>query len=119
MTLEMTVEKLDRATAVADLSGSLTMGTSLKTVDSNLQTLIEDGVSRLVLDLSACPYADSAGLGLLMHLNGLIGAKGGAMRLCGVSDRIASLLTLTKTDAILKRDVDRDMSLMALDAAAM
>ena len=115
----MTVERLDEATAVATISGSLTMGTNLKTVDQNLQTLLEGGVSRLVIDLSQCPYADSAGLGLLMHVNGLIGQRGGGMRVCGVSDRVSSLLALTKTDTILKRDADRETSLLALDAEAM
>ena len=119
MALEMAVERVDVGTAVAVISGPLTMGTSLKTIDHNLQDLVSSGVSRLVIDLAASSYCDSAGLGLLMHVNGLLAGHGGAMRLCGVSERISSLLKMTLTDAILKCDADRDTSLLALDAQAM
>ncbi len=119
MALEMVVERVDAGTAVAVISGALTMGTNLKTIDHNLQDLVSSGVSRLVLDLSASSYCDSAGLGLLMHVNGLLAGHGGAMRLCGVSERLMALLKLTLTDALLKCDADRDTSLLALDAEAM
>jgi anti-sigma B factor antagonist len=118
MQTEMTVEKLDSATAVAVIHGSLTMGTNLKTIDHNLQALVEGGVSRLVVDMTACPYSDSAGLGVLMHTFGLLQEGGGAMRLCAVSDRVASLLKMTRTDAMLGCDVDRETSVAALNAEA-
>ncbi len=116
MQTEMAVEKLDAATAVAVIQGSLTMGTSLKTIDHNLQALIQGGVSRVVVDMTACPYSDSAGLGVLMHTFGLVQERGGAMRLCGVTERVSNLLKMTRTDTILSMDADRETSLAALAA---
>jgi anti-sigma B factor antagonist len=116
MALEMVIEKLDAMTAVATISGPLTLGTNLKTVDNNLQTLIAGGVKRLVLDLSGCSYADSSGLGLLMMVNGIASKSGGALRLCALSSRVADLIQLTHTESILKCDADRSLSLAALDA---
>ncbi len=113
--LDMTVERLDPETAVATIAGPLNMGTNLKTIDSNLQTLIADGVKRLVLDLSGCPYSDSAGLGVLMQTFGLVREKQGQLRLCGVGERIGRMLRLTTTDRFFQCDANRAESLAALE----
>ena len=114
MSLEVAFEKLDDLSAVATLRGPLTLGTNLKIVDTQLQHLISEGVVRLVLDLTECPYADSSGLGTLIHVSGLIQAHGGAVRLCGVSERIAALLAMTHTDKLLPSDANVAASLAAL-----
>jgi anti-anti-sigma factor len=57
----------------------------------------------LIVDLSECPFMDSAGLGLLM--NQFVSAQGGQRKflLAGVNERIESLFELTKVSAVLKR----------------
>ncbi len=110
----MTVETVDAGCAVVAIHGSLTLGTNLKTVDANVQRLIGSGAARLVIDLSGCPFCDSAGLGFLIHAYGLVGAQGGTMRLCGVGERVMGLFTMTKTDGILPMDADRATSLAKL-----
>ena len=114
MSLDVTIKKLNDVSAVVTLSGPLSLGTNLKIVDMQLQQLIEEGVARLVLDLTACPYADSSGLGVMVHVHGLAEAKGGSIRLCGVSERIIRMLELTHTDALLPHDADLAASLAAL-----
>jgi anti-sigma B factor antagonist len=114
MSLDVTVEKLNDVSAVVTLTGPLSLGTNLKILDTQLQQLIEEGVVRLVLDLTACPYADSSGLGVMVHTHGLAEAKGGEIRLCGVSDRIARMLELTHTQTLLLRDADLAASIAAL-----
>ena len=114
MSLDVTIEKLNDISAVVTLNGALSLGTNLKILDTQLQQLIEDGVVRLVLDLTACPYADSSGLGVMVHTYGLAEAKGGSIRLCGLSERIARMLQLTHTDAMLPHDADLAASIAAL-----
>ncbi len=101
-------------TAVATLTGPLALGTGLKIADTQLQKLIEGGVSKLVLDLSGVPYSDSAGLGTMVHTYGLLQARNGSLRLCGVSERLAAMLKMTRTDAFLPADADVEASLAAL-----
>jgi anti-anti-sigma factor len=113
MALDTTVDRLDQRSAVVTVRGPLSLGTNLKIVDTQLQQLIEDGVVRLVLDLTSCPYCDSAGLGVMVHAHGLIDAKGGMIRLCGVPERIAALLKLTHTGPLLPCDVDSAASIAA------
>ena len=114
MALDVTVKKLDDTSAVITLTGPLSLGTNLKILDTQLQQLIEDGVVRLILDLTDCPYADSSGLGVMVHTYGLTEAKGGAVRLCGISERIARMLELTHTGTMLPHDPDLATSIAAL-----
>ncbi len=117
MPLEASVQRLPPDIAVLTLSGPLTLGTNLKTLDGTIQTLLGSGTRRLVFDLSASPYADSAGLGTLIHTAGLVAERGGTMRLAGVSDRMLSMLRMTRTEALLPVDVETSASLAVLNTA--
>lgn len=116
MPLSATIEQLPEATAVVTLSGQMTLGTSLKVADSQIHGLISDGVRKLVIDLAAVDYMDSAGLGLLVFIFGTLREKAGSLRVCGVAPRLLSVLQLTKTDTFLAIDQDREESLAALAA---
>lgn len=114
MPLSATIEKLPEATAVVTLSGHMTLGSSLKVADSQINGAIADGVNRMVIDLSEVDYVDSAGLGMLVYTYGALSEKNGGLRLCGVCPRVLSLLQLTKTDTFLGIDRSREESLAAL-----
>jgi anti-sigma B factor antagonist len=114
MPLNATIEKLPDATAVVTLFGQMTLGTSLKVADSQIQGLITGGVTKLVIDLAAVDYMDSAGLGMLVYVFGTLREKQGVLRICAVAPRLLSLLQLTKTDTFLFMDQSRADSLAAL-----
>jgi anti-sigma B factor antagonist len=111
MPLDITVDILNAGSGVVSIHGSLTLGSNLKMVEGQVQQLIEEGVQKLVLDLTDCQYADSAGLGFLIHTYGLVSQRGGTIRLCGVSERVMDLLKMTKTDAMMPCDSDLQASL--------
>lgn len=116
MPLNATIEKLPPSTAIVALAGQMSLGTSLKVADSQIQGLIADGVNKLVVDLTAVDYMDSAGLGLIVFVFGTLREKNGSLRICGVAPRLQSLLKLTKTDTFLDIDPTRADSLAALEA---
>lgn len=114
MLLTANIEKLRDESAVVTFSGPMTLGTSLKMADAQVQQAIAQGVTRMVFDLSNVDYVDSAGLGMIVFIYGALSAKNGNLRLCGVSSRVLSLLKLTKTDTLMTIDGCREDSLMAL-----
>ena len=116
MPLNATIEKLPPSTAIVALAGQMSLGTSLKVADSQIQGLLADGVTKLVVDLTAVDYMDSAGLGLIVFVFGTLREKNGSLRICGVAPRLQSLLKLTKTDTFLDIDPTRADSLAALEA---
>lgn len=114
MILQLDIREVKPGSAVADLVGPLTLGTSLHAADARLQQALKNGLPRLVLNMTAVPYMDSAGLGVLITASGMAKEQGGELRLCAVSDRVLSLIKMTRTDSLLPIDVDVDASLAAL-----
>jgi anti-sigma B factor antagonist len=115
MSLQINVEDLSSDSAVVIFEGPLTFGMSLSLADSQLRGLVERGIHRLVLDMTAVPYCDSAGLGAIVYIYGLAKQQGGMIRLVGLSERVAAMLRMTTTDSFLPIDKDRAAGISALD----
>ena len=63
---------------------------------SNVVTqLIASGEGKVIVDLSAVSYVDSATIGCLMDLYRQATAAGGALKLAGVQKRVETMLTMT------------------------
>jgi anti-sigma B factor antagonist len=85
-------------TVILTLDGPLTLGNMFK-LQSELRTLKP---LCLIIDMTAVPYMDSAGLGVIM--NYFVSAQGGGRKLLlvGVNDRVKALLEMTKVDSVLR-----------------
>jgi anti-anti-sigma factor len=114
MGFEISIRNVTPDTAVVTMNGPLTLGTSLKIADTQIQEAIRGGAKRLVLDMTGVPYMDSAGLGALVMTHGLTKAQGGVVRLAAASERVAGLLTMTGMDTLMAIDANVDASLAAL-----
>ena len=70
-------------------------------LDAEITALLDQGSSRLVVDLSGVSFLDSTGLGVLVK--GLKTARdaGGSMHLVVTSDRIRKIFDITGLDASL------------------
>jgi anti-anti-sigma factor len=99
--LDTTLEELPDGKAVITASGSLTMGASLKLLDSQVRHLLDGNVQDLTMNLAGVDYADSGGLGLLIHTHGLLKSRQGTLRLSHVRPRVMELLRLTGLDAVI------------------
>lgn len=75
--------------------------------------LIEDGHSRIVIDMGSVSVVDSAGIGALVGLLKRIGLRG-EMVLCGLSDRVGRAFQLTRMDRIFPIHADRTLALRAM-----
>lgn len=63
--------------------------------------LVEQGARRLVIDLEAVTYIDSAGIGCLIHVYRLLEARGGSLELSALQPRVAATLSMTGVDRFL------------------
>ncbi|MDZ8275172.1 STAS domain-containing protein [Microbacterium aquimaris] len=89
------------AYAVVRTEGRLT-ATSVPAVRAAISELIDSGHAFIVVDLSATPFVDSSGLGVL--IGGLKSARqaSGDLRIAGASEGVRSVLALTNLDRILR-----------------
>jgi anti-sigma B factor antagonist len=95
-------------------SGRFTLGTRLSETEAVVQTLLDQGVRKLVLDLTHVDFVDSAGLGIIMRMFGEIADRGGQFRIAGPRDQVRRLFDITHTSAILSVDPDLVTSVQKL-----
>lgn len=84
--------------AVVRLSGELDVATA-PLLCAELDVLVADGASRLILDLSELAFLDAAGSAALMHARRISSEYAGWVRLVGVrpqAQRVLRLLRLTE-----------------------
>jgi anti-sigma B factor antagonist len=106
MMLETEVFEIEPDITVVSCAGRFTLGTQLRLTESMINTLLQKGVRKLVVDLTNTEIVDSAGLGILMHVFGEVEQLGGSMRVAGANDRIGNMFHVTHTDGILALDAD-------------
>ncbi len=113
MILEAELQRVDATTAVFHLTGRMTLGMRLREVESTITDVIDQGITKLILDLSRIEFLDSAGLGALMILYGNMKVRGGQLRLVAPSVKVHEVLKMTHTDSILNIDPSVDAALAA------
>ena len=61
-----------------------------------IQSLLQQGHKKLVLDVGGVSYVDSAGLGQLVQIHATTKNNGGSLRLANVQKKLKDLLVVTK-----------------------
>src|SRR5688572_9659514 len=61
-----------------------------------INSLLQQGNKKVLLDLGAVSYVDSAGLGQLVHVHTTTTHHGGKLKLLNLSKRLSDLLVVTK-----------------------
>ncbi len=84
---------------------------------STITSLIGSGERRVLLDLSAVTYVDSATIGCLMDLYRQATAAGGALRLAGVQKQVETMLTMTGAQELLEIHPDAPSAIRSFGAA--
>jgi len=101
--------------AVISLVGEVDVANTAQVREAALR-LLADGVKRLVVDLSATEYMDSAGLGTLVGLLKRLKESGGTMAIAGPQPRVARLFQITGLNQILTLCVDVATALKEVSA---
>ena len=81
---------------ILDLKGKMTLGEGDEILKDKVNSLAMQGRKRIVLNLAAVPYIDSAGLGEIVRTYTTMSRQGGSLKLLGLTKRITDLLSITK-----------------------
>jgi len=81
---------------VLDLKGKMTLGEGAELLRDKINSLIQQGRRKVVLNLEDVPYIDSAGLGEIVRTYTTISRQGGSLKLLNLTKRITDLLSITK-----------------------
>jgi anti-sigma B factor antagonist len=81
---------------VLDLKGKMTLGEGDELLKDKINSLVQQGRRKVVLNLEEVPYIDSAGLGEIVRTYTTISRQGGTLKLLNLTKRITDLLSITK-----------------------
>ena len=68
---------------------------------SEVRQVVEDGARKVVIDLEAVTYIDSAAIGCLVDIHRLLQGCGGQVKLSGLQPRIATMFSMTGVHKIV------------------
>jgi anti-sigma B factor antagonist len=95
-----TTEKYEAV--IIELKGNVMGGDDTKDFNDLLHKLIDEGKTRLVVDLGGVKFMNSSGLGMLIGGLTTVKKANGFYRLANVTDKIESLLIITKLITIFE-----------------
>ena len=81
---------------VLDLHGKITLGEGDELLKDKVNSLVNQGKKKIVLNLAGVPYIDSAGLGEIVRTYTTVSRQGGTLKLLNLTKRITDLLSITK-----------------------
>lgn len=78
--------------------------------------LIASGEKKILVDLAAVGYVDSATIGCLMDLYRQASSAGGALKLAGVQKRVETMLTMTGAQNFIEVHADEPSAVKSFGA---
>lgn len=87
---------------VIELKGNVMGGPEAAELNDLLHKFIEEGKKNIVIDLSDVKFMNSSGLGMLISGYTTMKNGGGNLKLAGATDKIQSLLVITKLITIFE-----------------
>ena len=100
---------------VVDLSGRLSLGNTLMSIERSILNLIEQGSRRMVINVAGITAMDSAGIGMLMACSGQMEQQQGKLRLAGAQGAVARTFGVVHIDRLAPVDADVDASCRAFE----
>lgn len=82
--------------SVVDVSGRITLGDGSALLRKTIRGLLEEGRTRILLNLGDVDYIDSSGIGELVSGFSTVKGRGGELKLLNLSRRVRDILQLTK-----------------------
>jgi anti-sigma B factor antagonist len=103
---------------VLDLKGRVTLGDGDELLKDKVNSLVNRGFRKIVLNLAEVPYVDSAGLGEIVRTYTTVSRQGGSLKLLNLTKRISDLLSITKLLTVFETFDAEDEAVKSFSASA-
>ena len=103
---------------VLDLKGEVTLGEGDELLKDKVNSLVNQGQKKIVLNLADVPYIDSAGLGEIVRTYTTVSRQGGSLKLLNLTKRITDLLSITKLLTVFETFDSEDEAVQSFSASA-
>ena len=103
---------------VLDLKGKITLGEGDELLKDKVNSLVNQGNKKIVLNLAEVPYIDSAGLGEIVRTYTTVSRQGGSLKLLNLTKRITDLLAITKLLTVFETFDSENDAIRSFSASA-
>lgn len=103
---------------VLDLKGRITLGGGDQLLKDKVNSLMNQGRRKLVLNLADVPYVDSAGLGEIVGSYTTVSRQGGSLKLANLTKKITDLLAITKLLTVFETFESENEAVRSFSASA-
>ena len=103
---------------VLDLKGKITLGEGDELLKDKVNSLVNQGHKKIVLNLADVPYIDSAGLGEVVRTYTTVSRQGGSLKLLNLTKRITELLSITKLLTVFETFDSENEAVRSFSASA-
>ncbi len=108
--MSFTVRKDPKGVVVIGVDGQLIVGNRHE-LKEKVQSAVDAGDRKVLIDFSDTGYIDSSGLGALVSLSKKLREGDGELRLAGLNEDLRTLFELTKLDTLFKIDASPEEAL--------
>ena len=95
-------ERTSSDVLILDVHGRITLGEGDEILKDKVNSLLNQGKKKIILNLADVPYVDSAGLGAIVRTYTTVSRQGGSLKLLNLTKRITDLLAITKLPRMLR-----------------
>jgi anti-sigma B factor antagonist len=103
---------------VLDLKGKITLGEGDELLKDKVNSLVNQGHKKIILNLADVPYIDSAGLGEVVRTYTTVSRQGGSLKLLNLTKRITDLLSITKLLTVFETFESESEAIRSFSASA-
>jgi anti-sigma B factor antagonist len=118
MLLSLTTRTCEPGITVIEISGRITLGRESGQIEVAVLKALNDGVRKIVVDMSGVTYIDSTGIGIIAYCFGKISQKGAQGAVAGAQGLVLDVFKLTRIDSVVRFYPDTGAACQALSADA-
>jgi anti-sigma B factor antagonist len=104
----------DGNVVVLEPKGSLIGGNETDELKNTIASLLEQGKTKLIIDLADITYLNSSAIGILTVAHGQFASRKGKMILCNVNKSISNVFIVTKLSTIFLTEDKREDAIFAI-----
>jgi anti-sigma B factor antagonist len=101
MVLTLETRKCEPGVLVIELGGRITLGPERGQIQTAVTKALNEGIKRLVFDLTHVAYIDSSGIGIIAYCFGKITQQGGNAAVVGAGGLVKEVFKLTRLDNVI------------------
>jgi anti-sigma B factor antagonist len=108
----------DGDVVLLEVSGKVMGGPDSERFRSVIAELIEEGKKKLLVDLSAVPWMNSSGVGILISAYTSMKNAGAQVKFLNINERVKSILMVTKLLTVFESYYNREDALASFRGAS-